>query len=100
LSVTGDVLSDDHFRLLSFLITSARGCVDEPKIYGPLRLLDAAVRVIDIMEKEGRATPEVLRLRELIEEALDVLMHDEEEFVRRMDNLSRELAKIIKTQKT
>lgn len=52
---TDDILKDDHFKLLAFLITSARGCVDEPVLYGPLRLVDAAARLIDIMEKEGKS---------------------------------------------
>ncbi|ASJ15020.1 DUF6092 family protein [Thermococcus radiotolerans] len=97
---TDGLLSDKHFQLLAFLITSARGCVDEPKLYGPLRLLDAASRLIEIMEDEGKASGEVLRLRGLVEEAIDVLMYDQEEFVRLTDELSRELARIIRDQKT
>lgn len=97
---TDGLLSDKHFQLLAFLITSARGCVDEPKLYGPLRLLDAASRLIEIMEDEGKASEEVLRLRGLVEEAIDVLMYDQKEFVRLTDELSRELARIIKDQKT
>ncbi|ASA78108.1 DUF6092 family protein [Thermococcus sp. 5-4] len=97
---TDGLLSDKHFQLLAFLITSARGCIDEPKLYGPLRLLDAASRLIEIMEDEGKAGEEVLRLRELVEEAIDVLMYDQEEFVRLTDELSRELARIIRNQKT
>jgi hypothetical protein len=93
-------LSDKHFQLLAFLITSARGCVDEPKLYGPLRLLDAASKLIEIMEDEGKASEEVLRLRGLVEEAIDVLMYDQKEFVRLTDELSRELARIIRDQKT
>jgi len=97
---TDGLLSDKHFQLLAFLITSARGCVDEPKLYGPLRLLDAASRLIEIMEDEGKASEEVLRLRGLVEEAIDVLMYDQKEFVRLTDELSRELARIIRDQKT
>jgi len=94
------ILKDKHFQLLAFLITSARGCVDEPKLYGPLRLLDAASRLIDIMEDEGKSNDEILKLKELIEENIDVLMYDEEEFIRLLDELAKQLAKIIKNQKT
>ncbi len=97
---TESILRDKHFQLLSFLITSARGCVDEPKLYGPLRLLDAASRLIEIMEEEGKSTDEISKLKELIEENIDILMYDEEEFIRLLDNLTRQLAKIIKNQKT
>ncbi|NJD98493.1 hypothetical protein E3E26_01585 [Thermococcus sp. LS1] len=97
---TEGLLSDRHFQLLAFLITSARGCIDEPKLYGPLRLLDAASRLIEIMEEEGKVSEEILKLKELVEEAIDVLMYDSEEFVKLTDELSRELARIIKNQKT
>ena len=91
-----DILKDDHFKLLAFLITSARGCVDEPPLYGPLRLVDAAARLIEIMEKEGKATLELLELQKLIEEKKDLVMYDEEGFIEFLDDLSKKLAKIIK----
>jgi len=94
-----NILTDDHFKLLAFLITSARGCVDEPILYGPLRLVDAASRLIDIMEKEGKANEQILKLQELIEEKKDLVMYDEEAFVNFLDELSRELAKIIKEER-
>ncbi len=91
-----DILKDDHFKLLAFLITSARGCVDEPPLYGPLRLIDAASRLIDIMKKEGKINEQILRLQESIEEKMNLVMYDEEAFVEFLDELSQELAKIIK----
>ena len=91
-----EILRDDHFKLLAFLITSARGCVEEPPLYGPLRLVDAAARLIEIMEKEGKATPELLELQKLIEEKKDLVMYDEEGFVEFLDDLSKKLAEIIK----
>jgi len=91
-----NILKDNHFKLLAFLITSARGCVDEPPLYGPLRLVDAAARLIEIMKEEGKATPEVLELQKLIEEKKDLVMYDEEGFINFLDDLSKKLAKIIK----
>ena len=91
-----NVLNDSHFKLLAFLITSARGCVDKPPLYGPLRLIDAASRLIDIMEEEGKANTKLLKLKELIEEKKYLVMYDEEEFVKFLDELFKELAKIIK----
>jgi len=97
LKSTESILRDKHFQLLSFLITSARGCVDEPILYGPLRLVDAASRLIGIMEDEGKSNDEISKLKELIEEKKDLVMYDEEEFIRFLDGLSKELAKIIKS---
>jgi len=90
-----DILNDPHFKLLAFLITSARGCVDEPPLYGPLRLIDAASRLIDIMEKEGKANEETLKLKELIEKKKYLVMYDEEGFIEFLDELSKELARSL-----
>ncbi len=94
------ILNDKHFQLLAFLITSARGCIDEPKLYGPLRLLDAATKLIEIMEKEGKCDEDILKLKELIEESIDTLIYDEEAFIESLDELTKKLAKIIRKQKT
>jgi len=99
LKSTESILKDKHFQLLAFLITSARGCVDEPVLYGPLRLVDAASRLIDIMEDEGKSNDEISKLKELIEEKRDLVMCNEEEFIRFLEGLSKELAKIIKSSK-
>ena len=93
-----DLLKSDEFKLLSFLITSARGCVDEPALYGPLRLVDAAARLIRIWEKESKASSEIVKLRELIEEKEYTVMYDEDEFIEFLDELSKELAKLIKEE--
>jgi hypothetical protein len=37
--------------LLCFMITSARGLLDEPKLGGPRRLLDSAERLLDFLEQ-------------------------------------------------
>jgi hypothetical protein len=42
---TGD---DYLLELVAFLATSARGCIDEPPVYGPFRLIDALSRLIDL----------------------------------------------------
>jgi hypothetical protein len=43
--ITGD---DYLLELAAFLATSARGCIDEPPLYGPFRLIDALSRLIDL----------------------------------------------------
>ena len=44
------VLRRDLFLLLGYMLTSARGLFDEPKGYGPFRLVDTAGRILEIME--------------------------------------------------
>ncbi len=91
-----EIIEDPHFQLLAFLITSARGCVDEPLLYGPLRLIDAASRLIDIMKKENLSSEEINSLQESINKNMYLLMYDPDAFVKFLDNLSISLAKIIK----
>ncbi len=90
------LLWSPYFELLAFLVTSARGLVDEPQVYGPLRLLDAAVKLIDIMEKEGIVTSELKELRRLILEKSNLVMVDERAFIDFLDELSKKIAEIIK----
>lgn len=90
------LIENSHFKLLSFLVSSARGCIDEPALYGSLRLIDAAARLIDIMEEEGLVNNELIRLRELIRENMDLVMHDEAGFIEFLDHISRELVKIVR----
>lgn len=91
------IVRDPHFKLLSFLITSARGCIDEPQLYGSLRLIDAAARLIDIMREEGKATEELLNLKKAIEENITLVMYDERKYTEFLERLVRDLAKIIKS---
>jgi len=90
-----EILNNKYFQLLSFLITSARGCIDEPPLYGPLRLLDAASRVIDMMEKEKMVDEKISNIKKLILQAIDILMVDENEFIKIVDEISKELGKYI-----
>jgi hypothetical protein len=50
------------FELLAYLSTSARGLVYEPKLYGPLRLLEAVDRLIDLMDELELADEELITL--------------------------------------
>ncbi len=58
-------LKEDLTLFISYLITSARGCVDEPQSYGPFRLVDAATRLVMIMKEHG-----------ISDELLDTIAHD------------------------
>jgi len=79
-----------------FLVVSARGCVEEPHLYGPLRLVDAASRLIEIMKREGRSSEDLNRVQMMIEEGKHLVMYDEEAFVKLLDRLVAELVRIVK----
>ena len=47
----------DVLKLFSYMITSARGCVDEPKLYGPFRLVDS----IDVYKRQSYSDSPIFR---------------------------------------
>lgn len=83
---------DPFFDLICYMATSARGCVDEPKLYGPFRLVDSIERLINIMEESGRANDFYLRIREKIEKEKYSVMNDKEKFVSFLDEIVDQLA--------
>jgi hypothetical protein len=74
-------------ELVGLLIVSARGLMDEPSDYGPLRLLDAAGRMVEALEEQGLTTTDTPALREGIESALDAWSSSTDEFVASLDAL-------------
>jgi hypothetical protein len=85
----------DFYELITFLLTSARGCVDEPKIYGPLRLLDGTKRLIDLLEAREMADDFLRHLNVKIEEAENVVLRDEKRFVQLLDDLVVDMAREV-----
>jgi hypothetical protein len=60
-------------ELLTYLGSSARGSIDEPRLYGPLRLIEAAQRVINIMDRLGVSDTELDSLADrFIDEAMQI----------------------------
>jgi len=66
-----------HFELLAFLsylAVSARGCLDEPKDYGPFRLVDAMSRLIAICQAASLSGEGWVELQAFIDDhKLDVM---------------------------
>jgi len=94
--VTESIIEDEHFKLLTFLIVSARGCVEEPPIYGPLRLIDAAEKLIALMDKMGKADESLREIMKTIHERKFSVMKDESEFIKLLDELVLKISRIIK----
>jgi hypothetical protein len=92
------VTEDDVFELLAFLVTSARLCVDEPKLYGTFRLVDAASRLIGfVLESERLEDKQPLQqLKDEIDEKKFLLTTDQEGYVKFLDDLTRKVARELK----
>ena len=75
-------------KLFAYMVTSARGCVDEPKIYGPFRLVDSISKLYSILKENNLiGNGEVSKIIEKIEEKKCSCMTDEKEFVTMLDDV-------------
>ena len=63
-----DLLQEELFLLVGYLLTSACGLYDEPPGYGPFRLLDAAGRLLQLMEKANLSNSFLDELRQAVGE--------------------------------
>jgi hypothetical protein len=92
------VTEDDVFELLAFLVTSARLCVDEPRLYGTFRLVDGASRLIGFVlqsdQLEDRQS--LQQLKDEIDEKKLLLTTDQEGYVNFLDDLTRKVARELK----
>ncbi|MDA4111993.1 MAG: DUF6092 family protein [Thaumarchaeota archaeon] len=77
------------FEYSLFLLTSARGAVDEPHLYGSMRLLDGISRLTELYSKSKKIKPDdfLLEANSEIKANLDTIMKSDEEFVRFIDSL-------------
>lgn len=92
-------LKSKLFDLTLFFLTAARGCVDEPHIYGPLRLVDGLSRVLEIQDIVGVRDEFLSRLKKEIDEKKYVVMASEEKFVEFIDDLIRKAVGELKRRK-
>jgi hypothetical protein len=90
-----EALHRDLFLLVGYLLTSAHGLYDEPKGYGPFRLLDAAGRLLVIMEAHGLSDPFLRQLEHAV--AAERFGHGDDEQLRtRLNELCLESAAELK----
>ena len=85
--MTTEDLRDELLLLVWFMLTSARGLVEEPKSYGPSRLLDAAGRVLDTMDEQSMLDQSLQEIKAQIDDERFGPM-DDEGFVARLDDLA------------
>jgi hypothetical protein len=92
--MNNDKLESEVIGFLCSLAVSARGLVDEPRMYGPMRLMQVAERLINLAEDCGIRHELLAEVAERIEEqGFEDLG---EEFIRFMDDLIALLATWVK----
>ena len=86
------------FDLAVFLATSARGCVEEPHLYGPFRLIDALSRLIELPKYAAciKEDPFLAKMKRVIDEKKFLVVSDTEAFKTFLESLVREFAKELK----
>lgn len=92
--MSDDRLTDELLVLVGFLFTSARGLVDEPKAYGPTRLLDAASRLLAVMDEHDMLGDSLRAVKTEIDYQLSGPW-DEEELLGGLDELALRWTQLI-----
>jgi hypothetical protein len=84
-------------ELMGFMITSARGLLDEPQMYGPFRLIDGASKLCAIMENRVEVDNELLaRIKDKIDEGKFNVMTDLNSFTSMLDEVVLDFTKKLK----
>ncbi len=84
------------FELLCYMIVSARNLEQETKMYGPFRLVDAASRLIEILEESGIGDEFLSQVRSMIEANKYKVMTDKKGFVAFLDDLALKMVGRLK----
>jgi hypothetical protein len=83
-----DKLESEAISLVCFFAVSARELVNDPKFYGPMRLMEATQRLVEMLEKSGVHNDLLANISQRIEAfPFEALPEGEEEFVSFMDEL-------------
>ena len=77
----------DFLELVAFMLVSSRNLMTEPPRYGPLRLIEAMRRLIEVLERRGIATAFLREIGTSASEMPTRLMRSEQEFVSALDDL-------------
>jgi hypothetical protein len=79
------------YELLGYLLASARGLLEEPEEYGPLRLAEGAARLCALMAAGGSAYTQVLGgLKVAIDAGKFSVQSDPQAFQETLDRAMRE----------
>ena len=75
------------FDLVGYMTSSARNLIEETSAYGPFRLVDAASRLIAVLEQSGVKSPRLAALRQEIDKGKYAVTVGPDEFKAFLDAL-------------
>ena len=83
-------------EILAFCSSSALGCMGEPPIYGPFRLIECLERLIRFGQEQNLTHSDALaEIADYIEEHKLTCMYDEEDFRKTLENIVLSLLAIM-----
>ncbi|WP_320775090.1 DUF6092 family protein [Streptomyces sp. CRN 30] len=88
-------LREELLLLAGNLLCSARGLLQEPQNYGPMRCLGAAARVLDLLDEAQAGEPRLDAVRARIEEVLTGPQNHEHS-PDLLDSLCEQVATVVK----
>jgi hypothetical protein len=91
-------LDDGLFDLIGYLLTSARGLLDEPPEYGPFRLIEGVSRLCGLMSTSSRRRELLGRLKLVIDGDKLTVMTDAKAFKGLLDNAVLEFTRGMKAE--
>jgi len=91
-----NTFDEEMLDIIAYMLTSARGLVDEPAVYGPLRLLEGVSRLCGILIEEKHSKASDLRyLKEKIDDRKFSVMTNQEEFIALMDETVLDITEVL-----
>jgi len=97
--MTAQSLEPKIFELVCYMVTSACNLLNENRLYGPFRLVDAASRLIALMEEEGMESGRLKEIRERIAAGQYSVMDDEKAFADFLHDLVLFLVPLMEEEK-
>ncbi|GAB4118179.1 MAG: hypothetical protein Kow00103_15310 [Candidatus Caldatribacteriota bacterium] len=84
------------FELIYFIIISSRNLVKEPKLYGPLRMLEITKKILNLLNRKNIVSPfKINEFIKHIEITQNSIIEGEDSFVSNLDNLVEKVITIL-----
>jgi len=92
--------NDYLFEIAVFLATSAQGCLNEPPLYGPFRLLDALSKLAELPDYVTGLTSDhfLKEVKDIVDDKKLLVMYDVEGFKKAIDEIVEKFAQELRAR--
>jgi len=89
----------DFIKLLAYIVSSAKGCIDEPKIYGSFRLIDTVSKLFHILKDNNVVyCNEISKIIDKIDKKKYSFIANEKEFIDMLDEAIDSLVDLVQSK--